>query len=166
MENPSPTSIFDGPVVVPEVEKVLRETKNLERLTELFNYIEAQGVDLDSKEAQTIARHATSELGITPVNKFEDLSVEELTDYQVSRIIARARSGVKQILEMRTKYAPILKTVTKEDGTEEHVQVGNFGPFVSNRKLRRAQNRKHRPATVRPMKASDIINKIKQRKNR
>lgn len=148
---------------VPEVDEVLRQGKNLERFKNLFTYIESNGISLDSSEARTIARHATTELGITPVDKFDDLKLESLSNYAVTRIIARSRSAVKQLLALKTKYAPIIKKNKKEDGTEEETTVGIAGPYVTNRRLRRSQNKRHVSATTRAMTASDLVNRLKQR---
>jgi hypothetical protein len=118
-------------------------TTRLEQFNELLDKMEAEEIPLDGREAQAIARSATSELGISQkIDKLEDLELEKLSDYEITRILARARSAIKRVLELRKRFAPILRKQVQPDGTETQIRIGTAGPYYSNRKQRRKLEKK------------------------
>lgn len=132
---------------------------------DLFTKMESEGIDLEGPEAKSIARTATSELGIQQkVNDLSDIKVEDLSDYEFKRIISRARTTIKRVIELRTKFSPIMKTVTKPDGTTDRVATGRrAGPYYSNRKSKRDKNPERKRASLRSCFASKVVAEIKER---
>lgn len=140
----------------------------------LFNRMEELGIPIEGEEAGLIARHATTEVGINKshqVNNLADLKVEpeNMTTYEFNRILARARTAIKRVMEIRTKYTAIYKKNEEgeiekgEDGNP--IQLGTYGPYFMNRKGRKGilrQIKKNSRASSRPMKASDIIKRNKE----
>jgi len=136
-----------------------------DKFVEIFDYMEANGIGLDSPEARQIALFATKEFGIQKkhqVTSIGNLQVEpeNMTEYEFNRILSRARIGVKQIVEMRKKYVPIIKEVEGEK-----LNVGSYGPYFTNRKQRKALMKKilkPKRASQRPATASEIVRESKE----
>jgi hypothetical protein len=130
---------------------------------EVFDYAQENGIELDSPEFLQLSRFATSEFGIAQkVENLADIKVELLSDYEFKRVISRARSGIKQLIEQRRKFAPIIKKINGEK-----ITVGVAGPYYSNRAQRRAVMRrllKSERATIRPSRASEIVDKSKAKR--
>lgn len=113
--------------------------KRLQLFKQLFDVFEQHKIPLEGREATAIARSATSEFGINQkVDNLSDLKLETLTEYEFNRIVRRARTAIKRVLELRQKFAPIMKDETQPDGTVKRVPTGErAGPFYKNRKMRR-----------------------------
>lgn len=117
-------------------ELIERRTKSF---VELFDKMDASGIDLSGTEATIIARTATNQIDVKEINRVSDLSdvkVELLSEYEFKRILERARTAIKQVIEMRKKFSPILK-----DGKPTGKVAG---PFYTNRKMRKAQEKRNR----------------------
>jgi hypothetical protein len=126
---------------------------------DLFDYCEANGIDLSGPEFQQLSLFATSETGINQkVSDLGKLDVDSMSEYEFNRILKRARTGVKQIIEQRSKFAPIIKEVNGE-----RLEVGKAGPFRTNRRMRRGIIKSGR-ASQKSLRASEIVKQIKERR--
>ncbi len=129
---------------------------------EVFDYAQENGIELDSPEFLQLSRFATSEFGIAQkVENLADIKVELLSDYEFKRVITRARSGIKQLIEQRRKFAPIIKKINGEK-----ITVGVAGPHFSSRKIRRQMKRqlsKGIRKSSRSIVASKIIKDVKDK---
>ncbi len=91
-----------------------------EQFVQLFDQAEEAGIAFDSHDWAAISRFASTEKGLDqPVDDLSDLKVEPdvMTAYQFRRILQRARTGIRRVMEMRARYVK--------------------GPFFNNRKTRR-----------------------------
>jgi hypothetical protein len=136
----------------------------------LFDKMEAENIPLDGPEAKAIAKNATSDVGISQkVENLADLKLETLTEYEVNQIVTKARSAIKRTLELRQKFAPILKKETQPDGSTKRVPSGSvYGPYQTNRKQRLGLRRQlvkssYRRASQRPATASSLVVRIKEK---
>jgi hypothetical protein len=126
---------------------------------ELFDFAEANNINLDGEEWKSLSLFATSETGINQkVSDLGNLDVASMSEYEFKRILKRARTGVKQIVEQRSKFAPIVKEVNGE-----RLEVGKAGPFRTNRRMRRGIIKSGR-ASQRSSRASEIVKQIKERR--
>jgi hypothetical protein len=142
------------------IDKLIEE--RTAKFMELFDKMDSENIDLIGPEATAIARTATNEIGINQkVSNLGDLKVEDLTEYELRRILKRARSAIKRTIELRTKFAPIVKEVVQPDGSTNTVEVGRYGPYF---KSRRDKKPLHRKRTQQPLTASGIIKDLRERK--
>jgi hypothetical protein len=124
--------------------------RRLDLFNDLFDLCEENGIDLSSNDFAQVSRFAVKDGPITyggkadEIKSLVDLKVEDLSDKEATVIIKRARTALKRILEMRTKYVA--------------------GPFFSNRKQKRMMSRTKAKTSYRSLKASDIVKKIKENK--
>jgi hypothetical protein len=117
-----------------------------EAFKDLFTYADNNNIDLTGDEWKRLSVWVVSEFGINQkVSDLGDLDVgpESMKEYEFKRILARARTGIKQLVEGRKKFADVKDSLDKPTGAK-------FGPYNTNRHLRRTMARR----IIKPVKAS------------
>jgi hypothetical protein len=130
---------------------------------QIFDYAEENNVPLNGPEWAQLSGWVTNEVGINQkVSDLSDLQVEpdKMSKYEFTRIIKRARTGIKNLVEQRKRF---VKEEIKVDG--KVVEVKTFGPYFSNRQQRRALKIVKNPrASRRSVLASRIVDDIRNRR--